>query len=318
MDDRKRTLADHLSQDYQDGLLTRRGFLWRAAILAGGSALALTAAGSLACGAAATPTLAPTSTLAPTLTSTMPPAPAATLEPGVMVRPTDPRIQAGPVEFPGDAGMVKGYLARPQGPGPFPAMLVVHENQGLLPHFTDVARRLAVEGYAALAVDLVSRKGGTGTDPALAQAGLREIPQDQQLADANAAVRYVQGLSYVRRDRVGITGFCFGGGITWLMAVRNPEIRAAVPFYGSAPPVAEVPNMKAAVLGIYAGDDSRLNAGIPDLEAALKQYQKTYELMTYPGVDHAFFNDVKTQYNAPAAKEAWAKMLGWLDKHLKQ
>ncbi|MBM3943341.1 MAG: dienelactone hydrolase family protein [SAR202 cluster bacterium] len=292
--------------------LPGEGFCGGWLYLPGGTALSLSAAANLACGVAATPTLVPTATPTPT-----PPPPTSTPEPGTTVRPDDPRLQAGPVEFPGDAGAVKGYLARPQGNGPFPAMLVVHENQGLLPHFADVARRLALEGYAALAVDLVSRKGGT-LDPEQGITALREIPSDQLLADANAAVRYLQGQSYVRADRVGVTGFCFGGGISWLLAVRNPGIRAAVPFYGSAPPIAEVPGMKAAVLGIYAGNDNRINAGVPDLEAALKQNQKTYELMTYPGVDHAFFNDTKTQYNAAAAGQAWTKAMAWLDQHLKK
>lgn len=130
-----------------------------------------------------------------------------------MVRPNDPRIQAGPVEFAGDAGMVKGYLARPQGQGPFPAVLVIHENVGLQPHFADLARRLALEGYAALAVDLVSHKGGTTADPAQTQAFQREIPAEQRQADAATGLRYLQGLSYVRRDRVGVTGFCQGGGV---------------------------------------------------------------------------------------------------------
>jgi carboxymethylenebutenolidase len=236
----------------------------------------------------------------------------------MMVHPTDPRIQAGLLEFPGDAGMVKGYLARPPGAGPFPAMLVIHENQGLQPHFADLARRLAVEGYATLAVDLISRKGGTPTDLALAQTTQGEIPAEQRLADAQAGLRHLQGLSYVRRDRVGVTGFCYGGGVAWLLAVRNPELRAAVPFYGSAPPVAEVPNLKAAVLGIYAGNDTRLNAGIPDLEAALKQNQKTYEFVTYAGADHAFFNPARTQHNVAASEQAWTKMLGWLDQYLKK
>ncbi len=111
------------------------------------------------------------------------------------------------------------------------------------------------------------------------------------MADLSASVDYLQTLSHVRTDRIGVTGFCFGGGLTWLLSVRNSEIAAAVPFYRSAPPLDEVPNLSAPVLGIYAGDDERINSGVPDLESALQQNGKTYRVITYPETRHAFFND---------------------------
>jgi carboxymethylenebutenolidase len=192
-----------------------------------------------------------------------------------------------------------GYLSRPAEGGPNPAVLVIHENRGLHPHFSDVTRRLALEGYTAFAVDLLSRQGGTGSFANSDQArdALGEISDEQFMEDLNASVEYLQGLPQVQPDRVGVMGFCFGGGMVWLLSVRNQSIQAAVPFYGSSPPLAEVPNLNAAVLGIYAGNDDRINAGVPDLEAALTEHQKEYQFITYSGADHGFFNDTRDGYN---------------------
>jgi carboxymethylenebutenolidase len=295
--------------DYLTGTVNRREFLRRLALISGGSMVGFSLLGSLACGS-------PAATITPTQESTPTTSPAD--ETGVTVSPDDPRIEAGPVEFPGEAGTLFGYLSRPAEAGTHPAVLVIHENRGLLPHFPDVTRRLAVAGYTALAIDLLSRSGGTDSFDSSEQArdALGEIPQEQLVADLNSGVDYLQGLPSVRPERVGVMGFCFGGGLTWLLAVRNPEIQAAVPFYGSAPPLEEVSNLNAAVLGIYAGNDTRINGGVPELEAALKERQKEYEFITYPGADHAFFNDTGERYNPQAASQAWDKTLAWFDQHL--
>lgn len=293
--------------DFWRGFFSRRQFLRNAAILAGGSFVAL------ACGPEATATLAPTQ--APAATQ-VPPAAAGA---GVSVSPDDPRIEAGPVEFQSNGNTLLGYLSRPKGEGPHPAVLVVHENRGLLPHFPDITRRLAVEGYAALAVDLLSRVGGTSSfaGPDEMRTALRSIPRDKFLKDSNAGVAYLQSQSFVRRDRVGAMGFCFGGGIVWLMAVSNPELRAAVPFYGSAPPLDKVPNLQVPVLGIYAALDNRIGAGVPDLEKALKDNGKTHKFVTYAGANHAFFNDTGRRYHPEAAGGAWSETLGWFETYLK-
>lgn len=196
--------------------------------------------------------------------------------------------------------------------------MVVHEDRGLLPHFHDVTRRYAREGYVALAIDMLSRQGGAdafagGNEM---RAALSRIPQAQVVYDGNAAVRFLQDQSYVWRDRVGATGFCFGGSIVWLMAVGNPELRAAVPFYGSAPPLEDVADMQVPVLGIYAGEDSRINAGVPNLEAELMAQQKDYKLVTYPGANHAFFNGTGGRYHPQAAEGAWLEALDWFEDHL--
>jgi carboxymethylenebutenolidase len=239
--------------------------------------------------------------------------------PGVTVDPNDPRIEAGPVEFATDAGPVLGYMSRPREDGPNPAILVIHENRGLQPHFPDLTRRYALEGYTALAVDLLSRRGGTGAfaDSDLARDGLGEITQDEFMADLNASVAYLQDQSHVQAERIGVTGFCFGGEMAWLMAVRNPEIAAAVPFYGSAPPLDEVANLNIPVLGIYAGNDTRLGEGVPALEAALQEHNKQYQLITYPGAEHGFFTDTGARHNPEASGQAWAAALGLFDQHLK-
>ncbi len=274
----------------------RREFLRRMAVIGAGAMVAGTLLSSLACGDETPSDMT-----------------ASTPGPGETVSPDDPRIEAGTVEFTTAATTMIGYLARPKEGGPNPAVLVIHENRGMQPHFPDVTRRFALQGYTALSVDLLSRKGGTTAFADGGQAGsaLREITQDEFLADLNASVDYLQTLSHVRPDRIGVTGFCFGGGLTWLLSVRNSEIGAAAPFYGSAPPLDEVANLRAPVLGIYAGEDNRINSGVPELEAALRQDGKDYRVVTYPGAGHAFFNDTGQRYHQEAATAAWHEVLGF-------
>jgi len=312
-DNIQRGLEYAAASDFLAGRASRREFLRRLAIAGGGTMLGLTLVGSLAC---ETSTPAPTITAATTPAATTPAT--TTAEPGVTVSPDDPRIEAGPVEFQSGGNNLLGYISRPKGPGPHPAILVIHENRGLLPHFPDVTRRLALEGYVALAIDLLSTEGGTGSfaDSNASRDALGGIPEERLVEDMNGAVSYLQGLDHVRPDRVGAMGFCFGGSMVWLLAVRNPEIRAAAPFYGSSPPLNEVPNLRAAVLGNYAEDDDRINQGVPDLEAALQQNQKEHRFVTYPGTRHAFFNDTGGRYNPQAAGAAWTETLAWMERHL--
>ena len=186
-------------------------------------------------------------------------------------------------------------------------MLVIHENRGMSPYFHGVAHRLAVEGYAALTGYMLSREGETGTFASTddARDALRKIERDQIVGDADAGVAYLQAQDFVRRERVGVMGFCFGGSITWLLAVRNPEVKAAMPFYGSPPPLDEIPNMSIPVLGIYAGEGQVIGAGVPNLEAALKVTNKTYRFQTFAGANHAFFNDTGRRYHPEAAGGVW-------------
>ncbi len=183
-----------------------------------------------------------------------------------------------------------------------------------LPHFHDITRRYAREGYVALGIDMLSRQGGADANEM--RVALSRIPRDQVVYDGNAAVKFLQDQPYVRSDRVGATGFCFGGSVVWLMAVGNPELRAAVPFYGGAPPLEDVSNLQAPMLGIYAGEDARINGGVPSLEAELMAQQKDYKFVTYPGAGHAFFNDTGSRYHPESAEAAWMEALDWFEDHL--
>ena len=237
---------------------------------------------------------------------------------GGTVSPDDPAISAQAVEFPGaDGATLLGYLARPTGEGPFAVILVCHENRGLTEHIQDVARRLAKAGYVALAVDLLSRLGGTAAVGSDAVPGaLGNISPDQFVQDFRSGWLYLGDQPGAQTQRVGMVGFCFGGGVTWQVAVHMPELKAAVPFYGPAPLVEDVPSIQAPVLAIYAGNDTRINSGIPAIEAAMQANGKVYQKIIYPNVDHAFHNDTSSRYNAEAARAAWAETLAWFAKYL--
>lgn len=238
----------------------------------------------------------------------------------VTVQPTDPAITgAGMVEFAGPAGRLLGYLARPAGAGPHPLLIVVHENRGLTPHIQDVARRAAKAGYVALAPDLLSRAGGTEkfADPQQATGAIGQVKPEEAVDDLEATIAYLQGLEGAQQDRLGVIGFCWGGGQVWRIATESSAVKAATPFYGPPPPLDQVKNTKAAIFGVYAERDQRLNQSIPDLEKALKEANVTYQIKIYPGVNHAFHNDTGGSYNAEVAKQAWTDALAWLDKHLR-
>ena len=290
------------------GRVDRREFIRRAALVTGGSILSFSLLGNLAC---QQEEVKDTAVLVA----------GPTLAPGETVSSLDPRIEAGPVEFQSADATLMGYLARPKSGGPHPIVLVLHENTGMLPHFPDVARRLALEGYAALALDLLGRHGGTASFPDIeaAKAAQDEMPEEQTVSDMNAAVDYMRGLSGIRPDRVGVIGFCRGGTNTMLLAIRNPFIQAAVPFYGSNPdPLEQLANTNAAILNIIPSEDAKRVAMATELEAAMQQYGKVYRGVTYEGAKHAFFNDQKeNRYHAQAAGEAWQETLGWFQQHLK-
>jgi carboxymethylenebutenolidase len=338
-------LVDEFAEDYQEGHLTRRealkllvgvtGSLFAAnSILAACAPPPETPVAALASTATALPeapppidTIAPTETTVPTepTAPTEPPPTATTAatqpDPASLqgtVSPDDPAVQGSEVKFPGqDGAPLLGYLARPAGEGSFPVVLVCHENRGLTEHIKDVTRRLAKAGYVALAVDLLSRRGGVAAFSSDQVPGvLGNTPPDQFVQDFISGWEYLKTLPYAQAEKVGMVGFCFGGGVTWLVATRMPELLAAVPFYGPHPPVEDVPNIQAAVQAIYAGNDQRINQGIPPIEEAMQENSKTYEKMIYEGADHAFHNDTSTRYNPEAAQDAWRRTLEWFSKYL--
>lgn len=328
MTDFKQYLLDEFVEDYQEGLISRREALKLIAGITGSVALASSLLAACAPPAQPAATALPAEPAAPTTAPTsVPTAPPTTVPPTAEPTATtaaestaEPsgEIEARDVQFEGNGATLLGYWAKPTGGGPYPIVLVCHENRGLTDHIKDVTRRFAQAGYAALAVDLLSRQGGTaGKDSSSVPGLLSGMPQDQFVQDFISGLRYAQQQSGVQADRVGMTGFCFGGGVTWRVAVGLPELRAAVPFYGPPPSADEVSAINAAVLAMYAERDSRITSTATTMETAMQQAGKTFEKVIYPDTDHAFFNDTGTRYNAEAAREAWTKTLAWFDRYLK-
>jgi carboxymethylenebutenolidase len=230
----------------------------------------------------------------------------------------DARISAEKVSFPGPGGItISGYLARPaNASGKLPAVLVIHENRGLNPHLEDVARRFAADGFIALAVDLLSRSGGTPTDEDVARQKIGELDPALTIADAVAALDYLK-TAPGSNGRVGAVGFCWGGGLVNRLAVATPDLVAGVAYYGMQVPAADVPKIKAKLMLHYAGLDERINAGIPAYEAALKSAGVGYQIFVYDGANHAFNNDTSTaRYDAAAAKLAWSRTIDFLKQNL--
>lgn len=303
MNDLQRYLVDEFVEDFRNGRLTRREAL---KLLAGltGVGLASEVLDARAQGRAQ-PAAAP--------------APAASAGAAAARVPADDlSIAAGPVRFPGEGAQLTGYLARPAKPGTFPIVLVCHENRGLTPHIEDVARRLGKAGYVGLAVDLLSREGGTAqvSDPDRIPGLLGNAPPERHVRDFQSGLAYAKAQPFARADRVGMVGFCFGGGVTWRVTAAVPELRAAVPFYGVPVQAGDVPRINAAVLAIYAGRDDRINQTAPAIEAAMQQHGKAFRKIVYPDVEHAFHNDTSTRYNADAARAAWEQTLAWFGRTL--
>ncbi|MBI2765265.1 MAG: dienelactone hydrolase family protein [Chloroflexi bacterium] len=233
--------------------------------------------------------------------------------------PAGDAVQAADVRFPGQAVDVLGYMARPanQAPGSTNAgIIVIHENRGLVEHIKDVTRRYAQQGFLALAVDLMSRNGGTKPD-ANENAGLLGAAKiDDLVADLKSGVEYLKAQSGVRAGGVGVNGFCFGGNYTWELAIASQDIAAAVPFYGVVRSLDDLAKTRAAVLAIYGGNDTRVTGQSEQVKQRLTAAGKTVEVKVYDGADHAFFNDTGTRYNAAAATDAWARTLAWFRQYL--
>lgn len=237
----------------------------------------------------------------------------------IQIRQDDPRVEAEYITYasPQGGGEIRGLLARPAGAtGKLPGIVVVHENRGLNPHIEDVCRRAAVAGFIALAPDALTPLGGyPGTDDE-GRTLQRQRDRDKMLEDFIAAYELLDDHEQCT-GKVGVVGFCFGGWISNMMAVRLPELDAAVPFYGGQPSADMVPRIQAPLLLQYAGLDQRVNAGWPDYEAALKANDKEYQAYMYPDVNHGFHNDTTPRYDEEAAKLAWERTITFFDEHLK-
>ncbi|MYB77324.1 MAG: dienelactone hydrolase family protein [Chloroflexi bacterium] len=311
-------ILEEFIEDYQEGEINRREALQRIAGITGSVAIASSILA--ACGAPeeqeTSEETAAESVGEPSPTAEM--AASEELPPGVTVSPDDPSIAVSSVEITAGDATLLGYLARPAGDGPFPGVLVCHENRGLNEHIRDVARRFGRDGYVALALDMLSRQGGTDAAGGAASAPglLSNTPPQQFVDDFREGLQHLQSLPYVAAGRIGMTGFCFGGGVTWRCATQIAELKAAVPFYGPNPPLADVPNIQAAVLAIYAEQDQRINAGIDAIEGAMQEHNKTFAKIIYPNANHAFHNDTSARYNAEATQDAWQQMLAWFAEYM--
>jgi carboxymethylenebutenolidase len=223
----------------------------------------------------------------------------------------DPRINVRYEEFPSPDGYgkLRGYLVKPAKiDGKLPTILVVHENRGLNPHIEDIARRIALDNFIAFAPDALFPLGGYPGDEDKARELFPKLDQTKTRNDFLAAAAALKNLSD-GNGKVGVVGFCYGGGIANFLATRVPDLGVAVPFYGSQPPADEVARIKARLLIHYAGNDDRINVGWPAYEAALKAAGTTYEAYVYPGVQHGFNNDTTPRYDAAAAKLAWQRTI---------
>lgn len=228
----------------------------------------------------------------------------------------DARLEVSDVTYPGQGGEMKGYLALPkERAGKLPGVIVIHENRGLNAHIKDVARRMALEGFAALAPDFLSPAGGTPENEDTARDLIGKLDGGQTTANAMASVAFLKGHEAVN-GKAGAMGFCWGGGLVNSLAVSDPGLAAGVAYYGRQAAAADVPKITAPLMLHYGGLDERINASIPEFEAALKAAGKSYELFVYDGANHAFNNDTsEARYNKAAADLAWGRTVEFLKKH---
>ncbi|MFZ2101811.1 MAG: dienelactone hydrolase family protein [Oricola sp.] len=234
-----------------------------------------------------------------------------------MVAADDARVSGADITFQGATGDVAGYLVTPAGgTGRLPSVIVIHENRGLNEHIRDVARRLALEGFAALAVDFLSPLGGTPGDEDKAREAFGTLDRAQTVANAVAARQFLAGHE-MTNGKVGAVGFCWGGGTVNALAVADPGLNAAVAYYGSQPDAGEVAFIEAPLLLHYAGLDERVNAGIDAYRAALEENGKDFTIHVYEGVNHAFNNDTsEARYDRQAAELAWSRTVAFLKEKL--
>ncbi len=230
---------------------------------------------------------------------------------------TDARIQTSRVQYDAAGVPMNGYLAQPNGSGKHPAVIVIHENRGLNPHIEDVARRLAVEGFIALAPDALTPLGGTPADENKATELIGKLDAAETVARIQAAIPFLARHTS-SSGKVGVVGFCWGGGmVNRLAATAGGSLAAAVSYYGPQIPAADVAKIQSPLLLHYGSLDQRIDAGIPDFEAALKANNKTYEKYMYEGANHAFNNDTNAaRYNKDAATLAWGRTIAFFKKYL--
>jgi len=229
----------------------------------------------------------------------------------------DPDLVTEFINYPGFTGDMRAFMARPKKGKKFPAVIVIHENRGLVPHIQDVTRRMAKEGFLAIAPDALSPVGGTPADISNVGELFKQLKPEETTKNFVAAVKYLK-TNPLSNGKVGCTGFCWGGAMTNQVAVNAPDLDAAVPYYGRQPVADDVAKIKAPVMAHYAGNDAGINAGIAAYEEALKKNNKEYQIFMYEGASHAFNNDSNAErYHEAAAKLAWGRTIGFFKEKLK-
>jgi carboxymethylenebutenolidase len=284
---------ERLLESYRAGTITRREFIRRAVLWTGSVAIA--------------------SSLLDSLT------PAAIY--ANQVDPNDPALTSGDVKYPAsDGATINAYLTRPKGDGRRPAVIVVSDNTGLEDHNRDIGRRLAKAGYVAIVPDVLSRDGGTSSFPnreAVAKA-VDKLTDDNLMKDFMGAQTYLKRQSFVEPNKIGVIGFCWGGGKSFLFTTESKDLAASVIYYGPIPKDLDaVKNITAPVLGNYGELDKPISSQVPRLAEEMKKYGKSYDYKIYPDAPHAFNSDVRPdRYRPEAAKDAWARTLDFFKKHL--
>jgi carboxymethylenebutenolidase len=318
----ERYLIEEFFDDYRAGEMTQGTFTRRVAFITGSMAAASAAMLLVGC----TPDEVPGSRdPMPTPESSSSPIGTGTTASGAMpgaksplsVPEGAPGLITTTVQFPSSGTDINAYLAHPEKAAAGPAVLICHENRGLTAHIQDVARRFAKAGYAALALDLLSREGGTASlDPDAVPGALTRAGTQRHVSDFSAGFDYLRSQEFVDPERIAMTGFCFGGGITWQAATELSGLKATSAFYGPAPDLEKVRDIKPAVFGVYAERDRRITSAMPSLRDALAATGVRHELKVYPGVDHAFHNDTSDRYNQEQATAAWNDTLAWFGRYV--
>jgi carboxymethylenebutenolidase len=235
---------------------------------------------------------------------------------GSLIERDDSRLIVEDIMYKGETGDVKAHYARPKGDEKLPGVLVISEIWGLVPHIEDLTRRMALEGFLSIAPDVLTHLGGTPENPDEAVQMMRGLDAEETTKNLVAAVEYLKTHPQ-STGKVGVTGFCWGGGMTGQVAVHTADVQAAVPFYGRQPTPEDVPKIKASVLAHYAGEDERINAGIPEFKSALEKASVEHEIHVYPGAKHGFVNDTKPWYHEETAKLAWKRTIDFFKEKLK-
>ena len=326
--DLQRYVIEEHFEEYTEGRISRRELLKRVSYITGGTVASLAALSALGCNVDQPRALASGATATPRPASPQPNVPyatppaTATTDP-VTVKPDDPRLRdANAVSFPSADGsaMLLGYEAYPLLPSGA-GVLVMHENTGLSAHIKDVIRRVATAGYAAVGIDLLSRRGGVENLGGAYSGALANTSVEQMNADLEAAIAYLRskaGDGYAP-VKIGAVGFCFGGGTTWNLIIKGAPLAAAVPFYGPLPARPDgLAATRAAVLAIYAEQDTRITASWPAAEEQLKKSGAPYAMKVEPGVGHAFHNDTNgpARYGPAQAQDAWIATIEWFRRYL--